>query len=680
MRLLFAVLCCACLSGAGAAQAQTQTQTQAQADLAALALKRDVPTSEVLTTLDRMRLALDAASPAVRREAQALRAAVLIERGQFRAASETLAQLIASAESVDDPAMLAQALVLKARLAYYRRQPEQLYEAARRAVSIADTLKTPALLAAAQQSLSLAYMRLGRIDEAVRLAHAAHDSARQSGNGRLQASVLKTLGVIQTYVPDLARARTYAEDARRLAEASGDQWLLCEIEILRSIISGPPEDGTGDLPLLMRANSLAARMELAYDEEISLVNLADWHIIKREWTQAIDAARRGLVVAARFDEPEHSGLIRMNLGLALLGAGRGPEGVAELERAVLVFRNSGESVYLANAIHELANGYERTGRLREAVAAFRDYRVVRDQIEALARSRLLAEMQERFDSERRQREIDSLREANRRQADAAEAQRQRTQFWIMVAAIAVMAGGLVFHLARRTHRANLALSAANQQLAHLAERDSLTGLLNRRAMHGWIETQLMADAGAGGALMLLDIDHFKQVNDRLGHGVGDEVIIEFAQRIATLLRDGDRLARWGGEEFLVALRGVAPHQLPALAQRILRSISDTAFMTAAGPVPVTASMGYLPLPLTPEAHAEGWEFHLAIADQALFRAKANGRNMAFGLLAAVSPWAELRRPLSEQFDSAVANGMVVGDSCRGGRALIDKVVPIGVRS
>ncbi|MCX9155999.1 GGDEF domain-containing protein [Niveibacterium sp. 24ML] len=674
MRLVLGALVFACLSAANVASAQVS------ADLAALARKRDVPTSEVLASLDRMGAALDAAPPALRRDAQALRAAVLIERGQFRAASETLAQLIATAESVSDPAMLAQALVLKARLAYYRRQPEQLYESARRAVAVAEPLQSPALLAAAQQSLSLAYMRLGRTDDAVRLAHAAHESASKTGDGRLKATVLKTLGVIQTYVPDLARSRAYAEDALRLAEASGDQWLICEIEILRSIISGPMDDGTSDLPLLIRANALAARMELAYDEEISLVNLSDWHITKREWAQAIEVARRGLVVAARFDEPEHSGLIRMNLGLALLGAGRGPEGVAELERAVLVFRHSGEGVYLANAIHALANGYERTGRLKEAVAAFRDYRVVRDQNEALARSRLLAEMQERFDTERRQNEIAALREANQRQADAAEAQRQRTMFWIMVAAIAVVAGALVFHLARRTHRANLALSAANRQLAHLAERDSLTGLLNRRAMHGWIETQLMADTTASGALMLLDIDHFKQVNDRLGHGVGDEVIVEFAQRIATLLRDGDRLARWGGEEFLVALRGVAPHQLPALAQRILRSISDSAFMTAAGPVPVTASMGYLPLPLTPESHAEGWEFHLAIADQALFRAKANGRNMAFGLVAAVSPWAELRRPLTEQFDTAIATGMVVGDTCRGGRSLIDKIVPFGVRT
>nr|WP_256378356.1 GGDEF domain-containing protein [Niveibacterium sp. COAC-50] len=233
---------------------------------------------------------------------------------------------------------------------------------------------------------------------------------------------------------------------------------------------------------------------------------------------------------------------------------------------------------------------------------------------------------------------------------------------------------------RRTQRVNARLVEANSQLAFLAERDSLTGLFNRRAMRAWIETQTVSSEVSPMALLLFDIDHFKAINDRLGHAIGDEIIIEFGQRVQALLRDGDRLARWGGEEFLVVLRGVSAHQLPALAQRILRSISDTPFGTSIGPVPVTASMGFVPFPLDPEAVDEGWEGHLAIADQALYRAKGSGRNAGFGVLALVAPWSEVRRGLAESFDSVIANGLVISDACRGGASLVDKVIPFGGRN
>ncbi len=675
-RLQEFLTCCAlaCALVAGAAQAGIAEDVQA------LAARRDVSTRDVQNQLDAMRSALSAAPATVRREAQRLQAEILIERGQFRAASEQLAQLQANAEAVHDDQMLVRALVLKARLAYYRGQPEQQYEAARRAVAVAEPLGVQSLLAQAQQVLGMAYVRLGRNEDAMRTLLAALDTAKKAGDVPLGGLILKSLAVVQTYVPDIARARQYIEEARRTIEPTGDQWLLSEIEILRAIVSGPVEDNTSDLSMLIRAHRMAERLELAFDEEISLVNLSDWYLNKKEWARAIEVSKQAVEVAMRFDEPEHSGLAFMNHGLALIGGERAPEGIRQLEEAISVFRRSGEDAFLANAIYEVAKAYERVGRMKDATAAYRDYRAVRDANEGRSRARFVAEMQERFDAERKQTEILRLREDNLRTTAAAETQRQRAMFWSIVAALTVVAGFVIGLMFRRTQRVNARLVEANSQLAFLAERDSLTGLFNRRAMRAWIETQAVSSDVSPMALLLLDIDHFKGINDRLGHAIGDEIIIEFGQRVQALLRDGDRLARWGGEEFLVVLRGVSAHQLPALAQRILRSISDTPFGTSIGPVPVTASMGFVPFPLDPDAVDEGWEGHLAIADQALYRAKGSGRNAGFGVLALVAPWGEVRRGLAESFDSVIANGLVISDACRGGASLVDKVIPFGGRN
>lgn len=649
-------------------------------DIDALAARRDASTRVVLDALDQLRPALATAPAHVRREAQRLDAELLIERGQFRAASERLAQLIASAEAVHDDMMLIRALVLKARLAYYRGQPEQQYEAARRAVAVAEPLKAPALLASAQQSLGMAYVRLSRSEDAMRTFLLALETAKGADDARLSGLILKSIALVQTYVPDLQRARSYVEEARQVVAPTGDLWLMSEIDILRSIVSGPPEDNTSDLGMLTHATTQARRLDLLFDEEVSLHNLSDWYLTKKDWATAIRVSQQAVEVAQRFDEPEHSGLAYMNHGLALIGGERIREGIRELETAISVFRHSGEEVNLGEAIYQLAGAYERVGRLKDAAAAYRDYRAVRDTNEKQSRSRLVAEMQERFDAERRQTEILRLREDNLRGAAAAETQRQIALFWGIVAAITITAGAVIAHLARRTHRINARLVDANGQLAFLAERDSLTGLLNRRAMRSWIETQALSDQGAPLALLLLDIDYFKAINDRLGHAVGDEVIVELGRRVQGLLRDGDRLARWGGEEFLVVLRGVAPHQMPALALRILRSISDTAFTTSIGPVAVTTSIGYVPFPLVAEAADEGWEEHVGLADQALYRAKGVGRNAAFGVISTLAPWPDVRRALAENIESAMAAGLITTELGRGGAAAGDNVIPFGVRS
>lgn len=166
-----------------------------------------------------------------------------------------------------------------------------------------------------------------------------------------------------------------------------------------------------------------------------------------------------------------------------------------------------------------------------------------------------------------------------------------------------------------------------------ASHDALTGLFNRRAFfdraQAYYQAQSRAQAPPQGsqepqklALLLFDIDHFKQVNDRFGHAVGDEVIREVARRAQALLRDGDLLARYGGEEFILLLESITREDARAAAERLRLAMAAHPVQLNGQSVEVRISVG---LALRRDAR-ETLTQTIERADQHLYRAKREGRN------------------------------------------------------
>ncbi|GGQ64619.1 diguanylate cyclase [Couchioplanes azureus] len=161
------------------------------------------------------------------------------------------------------------------------------------------------------------------------------------------------------------------------------------------------------------------------------------------------------------------------------------------------------------------------------------------------------------------------------------------------------------------------------QVQELATVDGLTGVANRRHFHD-LAGSLVEVARRNRrqiAAVMLDIDHFKRVNDAYGHGAGDDVITEVARRVAAGIRSSDVLGRYGGEEFAVVLPDHAGADLEVV-ERMRATIEATPVETRVGPVPVTISVGLARL--TPSD--DGLDALLARADHALYRAKQAGRN------------------------------------------------------
>jgi len=180
--------------------------------------------------------------------------------------------------------------------------------------------------------------------------------------------------------------------------------------------------------------------------------------------------------------------------------------------------------------------------------------------------------------------------------------------------------GLVAALVRLLMRQQARLRA---DLAAAAETDPLTGLLNRRAFHPRFEA-MVEDAARRHrpiSVVMLDLDHFKRINDQHGHHVGDEVLAQLAAILRDASRDGDLVARLGGEEFVLALPGAGAEEALAYAGRVAQALWSA--RTAAAVTPSTsAGICALTTALEPA------EVLLRRADEALYAAKAAGRNRA----------------------------------------------------
>jgi diguanylate cyclase (GGDEF)-like protein len=160
-------------------------------------------------------------------------------------------------------------------------------------------------------------------------------------------------------------------------------------------------------------------------------------------------------------------------------------------------------------------------------------------------------------------------------------------------------------------------------LRQLAQSDTLTGLLNRRAILQFAE-QAMRNTGPDGitvAVIMADIDHFKSINDRYGHAAGDAAIRATGQTIAGSVRGSDKVARFGGEEFIVLLDGISESELAEMAERIRQAVEATPVLHGEQQIAITVSCGAAVLD-----GEDGIEALIERADLALYRAKNDGRN------------------------------------------------------
>ena len=222
---------------------------------------------------------------------------------------------------------------------------------------------------------------------------------------------------------------------------------------------------------------------------------------------------------------------------------------------------------------------------------------------------------------------------------------------VLLAVLAVM-------MYRRMRELNRTLVKHEALLRAHSERDALTGLANRRQVREVMRVR-GGERAFKGALLMVDVDHFKRVNDHYGHAAGDRVLVEVARRLGAAMRGDDLVARWGGEEFLVFAPNVEGAELDQLAERVRVAMNQAPVVLDNGTaIETTVSIGYAAFPL-PASHVPvTWEQAVNLADLSLYTAKNQGRNCAVGIVRTTATTDDALREVEADISRARHDGRI----------------------
>jgi diguanylate cyclase (GGDEF)-like protein len=265
----------------------------------------------------------------------------------------------------------------------------------------------------------------------------------------------------------------------------------------------------------------------------------------------------------------------------------------------------------------LAAAHAALGQHAAAYDAMLRAQALAEQSRGQASGAQVTRLQLLYDNSRREAELAALRHAEEKARLSLQAQQATARtLWLALVAAAVLFSAAAALGWRQWRR--------RRELAELALRDTLTGLANRRAIEAYARAQFEQARRLKLPLTLamIDLDHFKEVNDRHGHATGDALLKAFAAAVPALLRAPDRLGRWGGEEFLLVLPGTTLNELPGVFLRLRSAFAGVAVAGLAQPHGRSFSMGGAEAGDT----TPSFEALVEAADRRLYEAKAGGRD------------------------------------------------------
>lgn len=469
---------------------------------------------------------------------------------------------------------------------------------------------------------------------------------RKLGAGGHVEAGLRALGVFYREVEDYDRALAAFDEALERTQEQPDP--LAASPVLGSLAALYNDRAQPNQALVMAERALAIDERHANQPGIALDELERGRALlgKSKPDEAEVALARARALAQAMGQPFLAA--RAQLSLALVAEQRGDvdAAAAMLEEAQRSFGSEDARPFLLQAVAALERIAAQRGDWHRAFEASRQRGELREELLGVQSSRRMAALGAEFEQSKQRQRIALLEKDNEIQSLALS--RERLRRWLYGASLAALAGWLAWlsHRLRTVRRLNNdlldrnreiaaqreLLAGANRQLEQQAAdlfaaaiTDPLTGAYNRGHLLQRLRGQI-ASAEASRqplAVLMVDFDSFKQVNDRHGHLFGDRVLRAAVDRIRNSLRTNDFVGRYGGDEMVIVLPGTTRGAALDVAQRLRQSIEEHVDVLDGVRVGMTTSIGVATLA---DATQPSVEAVIAAADVALYSAKGSGRN------------------------------------------------------
>ena len=606
----------------------------------------------------------DSVSASERRLVYGLYGQAMVLAGRADAARDLASRLQKKATSEHDPLGFAVALLIRSTVESSVGDAGTSAALARQARELAQGSGDDFVQYWAALALGTTDRMRGQTEEALASLQEALSIAESAGNAYRRSSALYQLSVLQLALKNARESLAASLRAFKEGETANSAYAMANARMAESASMEMVERPVRELAAMEEALSIARKADSQVAEARALINLADIRLRRKEFAEALELSRRAVSLSDILADPRLAAASKANMGFALLGLGRIQEGKRLTDEAVAAYERTGASAEVATLLGEYGRDLEQLGDYKGALALYHRERRLNDEIALQTGQRALMEVQEKYESEKRNREIDLLSRENAVKTGELATHALRQRVWWLVVALFAVSFVVVAVLYRKLRITNRLLAQKNAELSVQSTRDPLTALYNRRYFQNFMNAEgaqpdrrRREDDSMVRTLLLIDIDHFKETNDRFGHALGDAVLVAVAERLRDTLRESDMIARWGGEEFLVFATTHAD-RLDEITARILRAVSAKPITLGDKVIRTTVSIGYIPMPLPPSDAPLAWDRALGLVDMALYMAKVNGRNRAYGIRRLVYDDAETLAAAERDLEHAWQAGIV----------------------
>ena len=489
----------------------------------------------------------------------------------------------------------------------------------------------------------------GRARDAIDAANIAINIARANKDYLRQSSTLRRLAMLEVDFGDKEEALNHIDESialRKIMEANPKD---IELLVNRAFVLFSMKRYEEALVSYREAEVLANEKKNNDYLPIIWSNYADIAYAQGDFPRAKKELKRLFEWAQENNQMLMTSYGKMTAALLAIES-KNPEQAQQLfDEAGTFFLKENYQVEMREFYGNLAKAYAKHSYYKQAYAALEKKLELSAKIDLESRGHAANELRELLNTEERIKENLALQ---------SELQKNRfnIQRWLLLVILLVMGLAWSARLFINARRRNSVLQIENKELDLQRFQDPLTSLFNRRYVMENSKLFWQRVQKQSAAIMIIDADHFKNINDHYGHPAGDAALIEMARRIQSNVRENDVVVRWGGEEFLVCSFSCNEMQVHMMVLRILEELQRTPLLFEDKEISMSASIGYILQPLKlGSSEPISFEECIKFADAALYFAKAKGRNRSIGI-EKINANTKSYSQLFDHFEEAVARG------------------------